>query len=281
MSDSDYRKRFRVTPGDRPKLEKIDPNARDGHTTKQEAQDEITHYAQRMRELQYLLHAENKRSLLIVLQGLDASGKDGTIRHVLGYMNPQGCHVRGFKQPTAIEAAHDFLWRAHKAAPATGEVTIFNRSHYEDVLVVRVHELVPKKKWLGRYEHINTFEALLAEHGTHVIKFFLHISPEEQLARFKKRLDDPTRWWKISEADYNERLYWKEYQHAYEDVFERCNSGDAPWYIIPANHKWFRNLAISRIVTETMESLQMSFPEPSVNIDDIRRKYHEIVEKKL
>lgn len=276
MGKPSYYERFRVVPGKSVHLAKIDPASKDGHTNKAAAQEEIAHYAQRLRELQYLLYAEGRHSLLIVLQGLDASGKDGTIRHVLGYMNPQGCRVQVFKQPTPEEAAHDFLWRAHRAVPSRGEATIFNRSHYEDVLVVRVHELVPKAQWKPRYAQINDFERLLADNDTQILKFFLHISPEEQLHRFKKRLQDPNRWWKISEADYTERLYWKEYQQAYEDALNRCSTERAPWFVIPSDHKWFRNLAISRIVTEHLESLDMHFPEPRVDIEAIRRKYHQI-----
>ena len=255
------------------RLDRIDPGYKDGLSNKQSAVREIAEYAQRLRELQYKLYAENRRGLLIVLQGLDAGGKDGTIRHVLGYMNPQGCRVQPFKQPTHLEAAHDFLWRAHRATPAKGEVVIFNRSHYEDVLVVRVHDLVPKVQWKARYDQINAFESLLTANSIHILKFYLHISPEEQLRRFKKRLDDPTRWWKISETDYSERAYWKDYQQAYEDALSHCSTEQAPWYVIPSDHKWFRNLAVSRIVVETLEALKMSFPEPHVDIEEIRKKY--------
>jgi len=268
-----YTKRFRVGPDQPVRLSKIDPDYTGGHESKAQALPEIDHYAQRLRELQYLLYAEHRRSLLICLQAMDAGGKDGTIRHVLGYMNPQGCRVQPFKVPTAEEAAHDFLWRTHKATPGQGEVVIFNRSHYEDVLVVRVHELVPKKVWSRRYEAINRFEAHLAGNGTHILKFFLHISKEEQLKRFRRRLEDPARQWKISEADYKERAYWDDYQAAYEDALNRCSTEQAPWYVIPANHKWFRNLAISRIVVDLLEGLDMHFPEPQVDIEALRQKY--------
>jgi len=246
-------------------------------TNKKAAKHEIEYYAKRLRDLQYLLYAENKRSLLIVLQGLDASGKDGTIRHVLGYMNPQGCRVQAFKQPSSLEAAHDFLWRIHQAVPKKGEAVIFNRSHYEDVLVARVHNLVPKKVWKARYQQINAFESFLTENNTKILKFFLHISPDEQLRRFKKRLDDPDRWWKISESDYSERRYWNDYQQAYQDVVSKCSTGQAPWFVIPSNHKWFRNLAISRIVVEVLEKQQMTFPEPTVDLNEIRNKYHALL----
>ena len=227
-----------------------------------------------MQALQYRLYAENRRSLLICLQGMDAGGKDGTIRHVVGPLNPQGTRVHCFKEPTPEEAAHDFLWRVHRQVPGRGEIVIFNRSHYEDVLVVRVHELVPEKVWSRRFELINVFEQNLVENGTHILKFFLHISPEEQLRRFKKRLDDPDRHWKISLADYRERELWSRYQQAYAEALSRTSTAHAPWFVIPANHKWFRNLAVSKIITETLEALQMSFPPPSVDLAEVRRRYH-------
>ena len=192
----------------------------------------------------------------------------------VGAMNPQGCRVAAFKQPSALETAHDFLWRAHKAAPARGEVVIFNRSHYEDVLVVRVHNLVPKAIWSQRYDEINDFEQNLAANGTQILKFFLHISKEAQLKRFKERLDDPSKQWKISEADYKERGFWDDYTAAYEETLSQCSTKHAPWFIIPADHKWFRNLAIARIVVEHLESLHMQYPKPTVDLKCIRREYH-------
>lgn len=265
---------LRVKPGQALNLSRIDPAYKAQHLDKAAALSEIKHYAKRLWELQYLLYAEGRHGLLICLQALDTGGKDGTIRHVLGYMNPQGCRVQAFKVPTPQEAAHDFLWRAHKAAPARGEVVIFNRSHYEDVLVARVHNLVPEKIWSKRYDAINAFEKMLVDNDTHVLKFYLHISKEEQLRRFKKRLKDPTRHWKISESDYAERAYWEQYQKAYEDALNRCSNQWAPWYVIPADHKWFRNLAISQIVVEYLEGLDMHFPAPRVDIDEIKKKYH-------
>jgi PPK2 family polyphosphate:nucleotide phosphotransferase len=220
-----------------------------------------------------MLYVERRRSLLICLQALDTGGKDGTINHCLSAMNPQGCTVTQFRQPSALEAAHDFLWRVHRAVPARGEVAIFNRSHYEDVLVVRVHNLVPKSVWSVRYERINDFERGLIDHNTQILKFYLHISSEEQLARFKARLDDPTKHWKISESDYQERKFWADYMTAYEDALSRCSTENAPWFVIPANHKWFRNLAVARIVVEHLEGLGMSYPKPTVDIERIRREY--------
>jgi PPK2 family polyphosphate:nucleotide phosphotransferase len=273
-SEVNYMDRFRVPPGTTVKLEDIDPSFKNHHEGRKEAAKEIEHCEQRLRELQELLYANGRQSLLICLQALDAGGKDGTISHILGSMNPQGCRVVGFKQPSALEAAHDFLWRIHRVAPARGEVAIFNRSHYEDVLIARVHHLVPQEAWSRRYDRINAFESGLVEDGTHILKFYLHISKGEQLKRFKDRLDDPAKQWKISEADYKERTCWGEYTTAYEDALSRCSTENAPWFIIPADHKWFRNLAVARIVVQHLESLKMTFPPPSVDIEHIRKEYH-------
>jgi PPK2 family polyphosphate:nucleotide phosphotransferase len=269
-----YLERFKVHPGSRVKLKDIDPAFTDRHETHQDAAQEIDQYRKRLRELQEMLYAERRRSLLICLQALDTGGKDGTINHVLGAMNPQGCRVVPFRQPSIEEAAHDFLWRAHRAAPARGEVAIFNRSHYEDVLVVRVHKLVPPHVWSARYDRINAFEQGLVEADTQILKFYLHISSEEQLSRFKDRLDDPSKHWKISEADYKERAFWSDYRTAYEEALSRCSTEQAPWFIIPANHKWFRNLAVARIVVEHLEGLGLSYPKPTVDMARIRHEYH-------
>jgi PPK2 family polyphosphate:nucleotide phosphotransferase len=269
-----YRKKFRAKPADNIRLKDLDPQFRDGEG-KKSALQKMEKLKKRMDALQFQLYAENKRSLLICLQAPDAGGKDGVVRHVFSAMNPQGCRVVSFKQPTREELAHDFLWRIEHQTPRRGEVVIFNRSHYEDVLVVRVHDLVSKKIWSKRYEQINDFERRLAANNTHILKFFLHISKEEQLERFKQRLDDPARHWKISESDYSEREYWNDYQAAYEDAINKCSTDDAPWFVIPSNRKWFRNLAISQIIVETMEKMGMKTPAPTVNIADIRRKYHQ------
>jgi PPK2 family polyphosphate:nucleotide phosphotransferase len=271
-----YFEQFRVKPGSKVDLGKVDAGFKDKDVSHKHAKPEIEAYNRKLRDLQYLMYAEDKRSLLICLQGRDAAGKDGTIKHVLGAMNPQGCTVTGFKVPSSEEAAHDFLWRCHKVAPGRGQVAIFNRSHYEDVLVVRVHDLVPKKVWSKRYKQINDFERMLYDNGTHILKFYLHIDPDEQLERFKKRIDDPTRHWKISDGDYAERPFWDAYTQAFEVALEKCSTEHAPWFIIPANHKWFRNLAISRIVAEVLEGFGMEFPAPSVDINEIRQKYHAI-----
>lgn len=269
-----YLDRFKVEPGTEVKLKDIDPAFKDDHKDGKEAADDIEQHQKRMLELQELLYADGRRSLLIVLQGLDAGGKDGTISHVLGAMNPQGCRAVAFKQPSGEELKHDFLWRIHQAAPAHGEVVIFNRSHYEDVLVVRVHQLVPKEVWSGRYDLINAFEQNLVADDTQILKFYLHMSKDEQLKRFKDRLDDPEKQWKISDLDYKERALWDDYQTAYEEALSRCSTKQAPWFIIPADHKWFRDLAVSRIVVEHLESLKLEFPAPTVDLEQIRKEYH-------
>jgi PPK2 family polyphosphate:nucleotide phosphotransferase len=269
-----YRKKFIVKPGSSVDLGKIDPSYSGKHRSHKKAASDIDKQIARMDRLQYLLYADANKSLLIVLQGLDAAGKDGVIRHLFTGMNPQGTSVVGFKEPTKLEAAHDFLWRVHQHVPGNGEVTIFNRSHYEDVSVVRVHKLVPRSVWSKRYALINDFEEMLTENHTRILKFFLHISPDEQLERFEKRLDDPGRNWKISESDYSERKLWPQYVEAYEDAIAHTSTKRAPWYVIPSNHKWFRNLAISHIIADTMDEMGCKLPAPRVDIADIRRKYH-------
>lgn len=266
---------FRVEPGAKVDLSTVDAGFKDKHESHAHALPEIATYSQQIHDLQYMMYAEGKRSLLVCLQGRDAAGKDGVIKHVLGIMSPQSCIVTGFKVPTKEEAGHDFLWRYHKAAPKAGEVAIFNRSHYEDVLVQRVHDMVPAAVWSKRYAHIRNFEALLHDSGTRILKFYLHIDPVEQLARFRLRLEDPARHWKISEADYAERHYWDAYTTAFEDALGECSTKHAPWFVIPSNHKWFRDLAISRIIAETLADMDMRFPEPTVDLDEIARKYHE------
>jgi PPK2 family polyphosphate:nucleotide phosphotransferase len=277
---SNYLKKLVVKPGSKIRLKHLDPGYHGKHESHKSALPEIQRYVQKMEQLQYLMYAERKHSLLIVLQGLDAAGKDGVVRHVLTGMNPSGCVESNFKQPTAEEIAHDFLWRVHPHLPAKGSVAIFNRSHYEDVLVVRVHGLVPEKVWSKRYDEINDFEKLIAiQNNTTILKFFLHISKQEQLARFAKRLDDPTRRWKISESDYKERDYWKDYIEAFEDVLSKTSTEHAPWFIVPSNHKWFRDLSISQIITRTMEEMKMQLPKPTVNLAEIRRKYHQAIDE--
>lgn len=275
----DYRKAFRVKPGQKLRLNKIDPAYRGKLESEAAAKEDTEHYLKKLTRQQALLYAENKHSVLVVLQAMDAGGKDGTIKHVFGPVNPQGVRVARYNQPTAVESAHDFLWRVHPHAPGTGEIAIFNRSHYEGVLVERVHKLVNKATWTERYRNIRDFEALLTEKKTTILKFFLHISKDEQLARFAQRLEDPMRNWKISDADYAERDFWDAYVGAYEDAIAATSTRDAPWYVIPSNHKWFRNLAVSQIMADTMADLELAFPPPPVNLADIRRKYHVAVQQ--
>jgi PPK2 family polyphosphate:nucleotide phosphotransferase len=271
----DYRSLFVVDPGKKLNLAKRDPSDTGKHASAATAEDEITHYCKRLTELQGVLNAAREASLLVVLQGMDASGKDGTVNHVMSAFNPQGAAVTPFKQPTAEELAHDFLWRVHPHAPARGAIAVFNRSHYEDVLTVRVHKQIDAATCEERYKIIRGFETALVENGTRIVKFFLHISQDEQLARFAKRLEDPTRNWKISESDYTERQYWDGYVEALEDALPATSTQHAPWYVIPSNHKWFRNLVVSQIVAETMDEMHLSYPKPTVDLDEIRRKYHE------
>lgn len=271
----DYRKLFVVKPASKPNLDKIDADFTGKHVSERHAKGDTEKYLHQLGRLQFLLYSEAKHALLIVLQAMDAGGKDGTVRHVIGAMNPQGTTVTAFKQPTTEDLKHDFLWRVHHHAPGKGMVAAFNRSHYEDVLVVRVHKLVPKQIWSRRYEFINDFERLLRhESDVHILKFFLHIDKGEQLKRFQQRLADPARNWKISEDDYNERAYWDDYMKAYEEVFARTSTKHAPWYIIPANQKWFRNLAVSQIIATTMDEIGMKMPQPSVDLQRIQRQYH-------
>ena len=269
-----YREKFIVAPGAKLRLAEIDPAYTGGHQSHEKALPEIRRHVERMERLQYLLYADAGRSLLIVLQALDAGGKDGVVRHLFSGMNPQGVAVFPFKQPSREELAHDFLWRAHLRAPGRGEVAIYNRSHYEDVLVVRVHKLVPRAVWAKRYQMINDFERMLTADGAQILKFYLHISPQEQLERFRRRLDDPARQWKISESDYSERALWPEYAAAYEEAIAATSTEPAPWYVIPADHKWFRDLAISEIVADTMDAMGLKPPPPRVDLAEIRRKYH-------
>jgi PPK2 family polyphosphate:nucleotide phosphotransferase len=273
----DYRKPFRVKPGQKLRLNKLDPSHSGKHGSEAEAKEETEHFLKKLARQQSLLYAEHKHSVLIVLQAMDAGGKDGTIKHVFSGVDAQGVAVASFKQPTAVELAHDFLWRVHPHAPGRGEIAIFNRSHYEDVLVTRVHKLIDKETCAQRYLHIRDFEAQLAQSGTTILKFFLHISKEEQLARFAQRLDDPARNWKISESDYSERKLWDDYIDAFEDAIRATSTDEAPWYVIPSNHKWFRNLAVSQIIADTVADLDLAFPPPSINLAEIKHKYHAAV----
>ena len=223
----------------------------------------------RLEALQELLYAEGRHKVLIVLQAMDAGGKDGTIRHVFDGTNPQGVKVASFKKPTARELAHDYLWRVHRHTPGNGEIAIFNRSHYEDVLVVRVHNYVPPERWQRRYRHIVEFERLLAEEGTTILKFFLRISKEEQKERFQARLDEPHKRWKFAKGDLGERKLWDDYMRAFEVALSETSKPWAPWYVVPADRKWYRNLVISKVLVETLEGLGMRYPDPEEDLDGI------------
>ena len=256
--------------GTRVRMSDWNPRETPGCRDKDEAAERLTANLERIDELQYALYAEGRRSVLIVLQGMDTSGKDGLIRKVMTAFNPSGCKVWPFKVPSPEEAAHDFLWRIHHAAPARGQVAIFNRSHYEDVLVVRVHNLVPREVWSRHYEEINDFEAHLHEHGTRILKFFLHISLKEQHERLLARLDDPDKHWKFSEGDLAERKRWPEYVKAYEDALAKCSPKHARWYVIPADRKWYRDLAVSEILREALEEMDPRPPKVRLDVKKLR-----------
>lgn len=257
-----------VTPGEPIRLADYDPNDT-AEYDKDSAKKVLKRNTKRLLELQEVLWAEGKHAVLIVLQGMDASGKDGTIEHVFHGVNPQGCHVTGFKVPTKEELEHDFLWRIHKAAPRRGMIGIFNRSQYEDVLVVRVENLAPEEVWSKRYEQINHFEKLLADTGTVILKFYLHISKDEQKERFEARRQDRTKMWKFSEEDVAKRRLWDDYMAAYEDAINRCSTPWAPWTIVPANRKWYRNLVVSQALVDALEGLDLQYPPPEPGIDEI------------
>ncbi len=255
-------KRYRVKPGTKVDLKEWDPNDKsEFKESKEEAKELLVTLNQKIDELQEALYAEHKHKVLIVLQAMDTGGKDGTIRNVFEGVNPQGVHIVSFKKPTVDELDHDYLWRVHYRVPGKGEIVVFNRSHYEDVLVVRVHDLVPKEAWNRRYEHINNFEHMLAEEGTTILKFFLHIDKEEQAQRLQERLDDSQKLWKFNPGDLEERKVWPEYMEAYEDALTRTSTEWAPWYIVPANRKWYRNLVVATTLIEALEGLKMKFPE--------------------
>jgi PPK2 family polyphosphate:nucleotide phosphotransferase len=266
MIDSPYL----VTPGKKFKLSKIDTNDKGDFDSREEAEEKSAKNLKKLAELQEVLYAESKRSLLVVLQAMDAGGKDGTIRHIFSGVNPQGCSVTSFKAPSTAERAHDFLWRVHEAAPAKGMIGIFNRSHYEDVLIVRVHNLVPKDVWSKRYEHICNFEKLLADSGTTILKFMLHISKDEQKQRLQSRLDDPEKHWKFNVEDLAERKKWDDYMEAFEDALEKTSTKYAPWYVVPSDRKWFRNWVISDTIVRALEEMKLKYPEPAEGLDKIK-----------
>lgn len=268
--DTSMRERLRVEPGKRIALDKKLAESTPGIDEREEADAEFAAAHQHLGELQYQMFVDGRFGLLIVLQAIDGGGKDSTIRTVFSAFNPQGCTVTSFKVPSAEELRHDFLWRIHKAVPARGEVGVFNRSHYEEVLVVRVDKLVPKDVWSARYEQINAFERGLDANGIRVVKFLLHISKDEQRQRLQERLDDPIKLWKFDPQDLEKRKQWDDYREAFEDAVAKCSTREAPWYVIPANRKWYRNYAIARILVETFEELSLRWPKAKVDPRNIR-----------
>lgn len=265
-----FTERYRVKPGSKVDLSKIEPRKTVGVNDKDEGKALVVANREHLNDLQYTLYAENRRSVLIVLQGMDTGGKDGTIRHVMTGINPQGCKVHSFKAPSTNELDHDYLWRIHARVPPKGEIGIFNRSHYEDVLIVRVHNLVPKKVWSKRYEQINRFERNLAETGTTILKFFLYISKDEQKERLEERLADPDKHWKFNPGDLSERKLWDDYIKAYEAVLSKTSKPYAPWFIVPADRKWFRNIVVSEILKETLEDMDLKLPKPAFDVEGMK-----------
>jgi PPK2 family polyphosphate:nucleotide phosphotransferase len=266
MIDSPYL----VVPGKKFKLSDRSTNDTGRFKDKEGAAEVTAQNLEKLDKLQELLYAEAKHAVLVVFQAMDTGGKDGAIEHVFSGIDPQGCMVASFKAPTPLELAHDFLWRIHAAVPPRRMIGIFNRSHYESVLVERVHRLVPEKIWSGRYEHINAFETMLAAEGVTILKFFLHISKDEQKKRLEARLADPAKHWKFNPADLKERTLWNDYQDAYEDALKKCSTKHAPWYCIPSDRKWFRNWVISDTLVRALESLDMKFPPAPPGLDKLR-----------
>lgn len=257
---------FTVTPGESLRLADFPTREKGPYEDKDEGKKALAEDQPLLQELQQRLYADGSKALLVVLQGMDTGGKDGTIRHVMGAFDPQGVVVTSFKVPTAEELAHDFLWRIHKVAPKKGMVGIFNRSHYEDVGVVRVKSLVPEAVWRERYEQINAFEQTLAAAGTTIVKFFLHISPDEQKERLRERQERPDKQWKFSPGDLEDRKLWPAYMEAYSEALTRCNTPWAPWYVVPADRKWFRNLVVSEVLLQTMRGMDLRYPEPEEDV---------------
>ncbi|MCA9079124.1 MAG: polyphosphate kinase 2 family protein [Planctomycetaceae bacterium] len=259
----------RLIPGKLGSLADYPTSGREFHDDREQAEKEFKKLRHELIEWQPKLYAEGKQKLLIVFQAMDAGGKDGTTRKVFRGVNPQGVRVTSFKAPTPLELAHDYLWRVHQQVPAAGMIGVFNRSHYEDVLVVRVDEIVPEAVWQERYEQINQFEQLLASTGTRILKFYLHISKQEQKEQFEERLEDPEKHWKFSHADLDKRAQWDDYMLAYEDALNRCTTQWAPWYVIPADSKWYRNLAVMRVIVDTLREMNPQFPAPEPGLDQV------------
>jgi PPK2 family polyphosphate:nucleotide phosphotransferase len=258
---------YLVKPGTKVDLTRLATDGTGDFAAKEEVQAAAAKNLERLQELQDVLYAQAGHALLVVLQAMDAAGKDGVIRHVFSGINPQGCSVTSFKVPSTLELAHDYLWRIHNAVPAKGMIGIFNRSHYESVLVERVKNLVPKRVWSRRFDHINAFEKMLSDEGITIIKFFLHVSKKQQKRRLEERLKDPRKNWKFNPQDLAERDRWKQYMRAYEDVLQNCSMAHAPWYVVPADHKWFRNWVVSDTIVRTLRTLDLRYPPPVKGIE--------------
>ena len=276
---TNYRDAFLVKPGAKLDLSRIDTKIAPDGIDKEKAKTRLEVNRVRLFAQQTKLYAAGTQAVLLCFQGMDGGGKDGVIKSVAAGINPMGCETHAFKAPSSEERAHDFLWRIHKAVPPRGKIGLFNRTHYEAVLVERVKKLVPEEVWRKRYDQIREFEQLLTQSGTLVLKFFLHIGKDEQLERFRDRLDDPLKNWKISETDYTDRLLWDEYQAAYAEALTKTSTTTAPWFIIPADRKWFRDLAVSEIIADAMEALHIPEPKPSVDIEAMRKQYHAAVKQ--
>ena len=262
--------RYRVKPGSRANLGKRDPADRSAFSGgRKKAETQQQKLDEELRALQEVFYAQRKHKMLLVLQAMDTGGKDGVIRQVFDEFNPQGVRVASFKGPSTKERNHDYLWRIHQQTPENGEVVIFNRSHYEDVLIVRVRNFAPKAVWSRRYDHINDFERMLADEGTVILKFFLHIDSDEQKARLQARIDDPAKHWKLSPSDLEERKLWPDYMAAYEDAISKTSTKCAPWYVIPANTKWYRNLVIASIMVDAFQKLDLKYPESQVDVSKL------------
>ncbi len=272
MAERSVRDRLRLEPGTTAALEDFDPGSTPGVKDRAKAERQMKKHLARLRDLQARLYAEGTRSVLLVLQGMDTSGKDGTVKHVFSGVNPAGVRMTAFKQPTPEERRHGFLWRIRRALPRAGEIGIFNRSHYEDVLIVRVHSLVPEGEWQKRYAQINRFEADTAASATVIVKCFLHLSYDEQRSRLLNRLEVGSKRWKFKEGDIDERRLWPQYQGAYRDALERCSTETAPWFVVPSDRKWYRNWAIGAMLVETLEEMAPAYPQPDLDIPRLKAR---------
>lgn len=267
---------YKIEPGKKFKLDDWSPDdLGDYEGKKQKGIEKLAEYRAEIDSLQELLYSEHKHRLLVVFQAMDGGGKDGTIRAVFDGVNPQGVRVASFKAPTPAELDHDYLWRIHEQTPGKGEIVVFNRSHYEDVLVVRVHNLVPKEVWKKRYQQINDFEKTLADEGTTILKFFLNISLEEQKTRFLERLEMPEKRWKFKAGDLEERKYWADYMQAFEEAIQKTSTKWAPWYVVPANRNWYRNLVVAKVIADTLRGMKMQYPNPQIDIEAFKKQLAE------